>query len=200
MTDDIDVKTTVLIGRLKKEVDDKKYVDVGKGAAEVFNVKRTKLQAALNILKDAGYSVLVVQVEQKDTDVKRSVKVLAPPGTTYMEVFRNKDRIQQVGPRVAQSIREKNSAFNETNPSTQGETMSEEPTTETPEQPVVTVDTDAAASRTRAFFRRHKGKFVAAGLFGLSGVSFLAGRKSSEVVEDVEVVVETPDSDSQTQD
>lgn len=69
----------------------------------------------------------------------------------------------------------------------------EEPT----EKPVVEIDTDAAVSRTRAFFRRHKGKFVAAGLFGLSATSFLAGRKSNEVVENVDVVIETPDPEPQ---
>lgn len=193
----VDIKTTVLLGKLKKEVDDKRFVDVGKGAEKIFNVSRVKLQNALAILKEAGYSVLAIQVEQKDTANKKTVKVLAAPGTTYKEVFDNKDKIQPVGPRMAQDIREKNMPHNETNP-TQGETeMDETPTEETTDKPVVEIDKDAAVSRTRAFLRRHKGKFIGAGLFVLSATSFAAGRKSNEVVEHVELEIETPDPDPQ---
>ncbi len=75
--------------------------------------------------------------------------------------------------------------------------MDETPNEETTEKPVVEIDKDAAVSRTRAFFRRHKGKFIAAGLFGLSATSFAAGRKSNEVVEHVELEIETPDPEPQ---
>lgn len=110
------------------------------------------------------------------------------------DIFENKDKIKPVGNPEAVRVREKNSSSNETNPSTQGEKMSEvTPNEETTEKPIVEIDKDAAVSRTRAFFRRHKGKFVIAGLFGLSATSFVAGRKSNEVVEDVDVVVTTPE-------
>lgn len=71
-------------------------------------------------------------------------------------------------------------------------------TNETPESTVTedqpVVNTDAAKSKTRAFFAKHKTKFVATGITSLGVVSFLAGRASTAVVEDVDVVIETPDS------
>lgn len=67
-------------------------------------------------------------------------------------------------------------------------------TTETPSDETKVVDTDVAKSKTKAFFTRHKTKFIATGIAGLGAVSFLAGRASKDVVEDIDVVVTTPDN------
>lgn len=67
---------------------------------------------------------------------------------------------------------------------------------ETNETPVVTVDTDAARSKTRAFLARHRPKLIAAGILTGSAVMFVAGRKSKDVVESVDVDVNYADDTS----
>lgn len=54
---------------------------------------------------------------------------------------------------------------------------------------VVDFNADAARSKTRAFFDRHRPKLIAAGILTGSAVMFVAGRKSKDVVESVDVDV-----------
>lgn len=61
---------------------------------------------------------------------------------------------------------------------------------------VVDFNADAARSKTRAFFDRHRPKLIAAGLLTGSAVVFLAGRKSKDVVESVDVDVHYTDDSS----
>lgn len=61
---------------------------------------------------------------------------------------------------------------------------------------VVELNTDAARSKTRAFFARHSGKLKVAALSGLAVGSFLAGRRSKNVVESVDVEVNLADNPS----
>lgn len=61
----------------------------------------------------------------------------------------------------------------------------------TPETPVV--NTDEAKSRTRAFLARHQTKLVAGSIAVASVTSFILGRASNAVVEDVDLVVTTPE-------
>lgn len=55
------------------------------------------------------------------------------------------------------------------------------------------VNTDAARSKTRAFLARHRPKLIAAGVLTGSVVMFVAGRKSKDVVESVDVDVNYAD-------
>jgi len=84
---------------LKEQVAKKTYVDVGSGVEYhvPFGISGTKLANAVSMLKQEGYVVHPVQVDQLGTNNKTIVKVLAPPGTTYGEVKANRDKIQQVG-------------------------------------------------------------------------------------------------------
>ena len=83
---------------LKKQVDEKKYVDVGSGAELSLNVTATKLNDAISLLKEQGYKTINVQVNQQGTaeGMKTTIKVLAPPGTTYKEVNMNKSEIRSI--------------------------------------------------------------------------------------------------------
>lgn len=82
---------------LAEEVANKKFVDVGPGSELELGVTRTKLNTALTMLKDQGYEVIPVQVDQLGTDKKTTISVLCPPGTTYPDVVNNKGDIKPVG-------------------------------------------------------------------------------------------------------
>ena len=79
---------------LKDQVDTKSMVDVGKGVEYHAGITRDKMDKALAILKEQGYSVETIQVDQMGTSNKTLVKVLASPGTTYRDIVMNKDKIQ----------------------------------------------------------------------------------------------------------
>lgn len=82
---------------LEQEVKNKKFVDVGPGSDIELGVTRTKLNTALTMLKDKGYEVIPVQVDQLGTDKKTTISVLCPPGTEYKDVVNNKGDIKPVG-------------------------------------------------------------------------------------------------------
>jgi len=72
-------------GMLKREVDDKQYIDIGSGVENHLGISKEKLGAAVALLKEEGYTVHTVQVDQAGTGHKTNVKVLGPPGTTYRD-------------------------------------------------------------------------------------------------------------------
>jgi len=82
---------------LKAEVDDKKFIDIGAGVENRLGLSKEKLNAAVAILKEKGYVTHTVQVDQLGAPGKTSVKVLAPPGTTYADIAKQKELIQLPG-------------------------------------------------------------------------------------------------------
>lgn len=81
---------------LKDQVAEKTYVDIGAGVERQLGISKEKLGTAVAILKEQGYEVIPVQVDQLGTQNKTLVKVLAPPGTTYKELASRKSEIQQI--------------------------------------------------------------------------------------------------------
>ena len=83
---------------LRAEVDKGAYIDIGKGVATTRGISNEKLGSAVAILKDEGYSVLKVQVQQQGTASgnKTTIRVLCPPGTTYRDVKTNMGNIRQI--------------------------------------------------------------------------------------------------------
>jgi DNA-binding CsgD family transcriptional regulator len=81
---------------LKDQISKKTYVDVGAGAEFSANVSREKLNVAIAKLKAEGYTLHYVKVPQLGTGNETTLKVMAKPGTTYSEVFKNRDQIQQI--------------------------------------------------------------------------------------------------------
>lgn len=82
---------------LREQVRSKTYVDIGVGVEHhIPGVSGSKLAVAVARLKEEGYEVHSVQVQQLGTNNKTLVKVLAPPGTTYKDVVSNKDKIRQI--------------------------------------------------------------------------------------------------------
>jgi hypothetical protein len=81
---------------LADQVDKKGYIDVGTGVEHHMGVSRTKLNTAVALLQEKGYTTHYVKVEQLGTGQQTTIKVLAKPGTPYSEVFRNREQIRQV--------------------------------------------------------------------------------------------------------
>ena len=80
---------------LKEAVKNKTYIDVGEGVERSLGIPRTRLDAALQKLKNEGYVVKPIQVAQMNSKngQKTTVLVLAPEGTTGRELYLNMDKI-----------------------------------------------------------------------------------------------------------
>ena len=88
---------------LRKQVEEKKYIDVGTGAnlsitvdASGKPISESRLKIALEVLKDEGYTVTNIQVDGSDKNHKTTLQVLAPPGSTYKEINENKHDIKPI--------------------------------------------------------------------------------------------------------
>lgn len=81
---------------LRSQVSDKRYIDIGSGVEHHVGVSKEKLAAAVAVLKEQDYTVHYLKVEQLGTGKQTTIKVLAAPGTSYAEVFSNRDKIQQI--------------------------------------------------------------------------------------------------------
>jgi DNA-binding CsgD family transcriptional regulator len=79
---------------LRNQVDEKKFLDVGAGNEMSLGVSPTRLNTALAILKDEGYQVHRVKVDQMGTSHQTEHKVLCPPGTTQKEAWLNRHNIR----------------------------------------------------------------------------------------------------------
>jgi hypothetical protein len=95
--EDSDILTSTA-NMLKSQVEEKKYLDVGKGAelAPNVGVARTKMNAAIAKLQDEGYTIHYLKVDQLGTNQQTTFKILAAPGTTFSEVSKNRDEIKQI--------------------------------------------------------------------------------------------------------
>lgn len=81
---------------LKEAVDKNKFIDVGTGVEQRLGITRTKLNTAVAMLEEEGYTVHQVNVQQVGTGKYTTLKVLAPPGVTSLEAFKNRDNIKLV--------------------------------------------------------------------------------------------------------
>jgi hypothetical protein len=81
---------------LKGKIDENHYLDVGSGTENHLGISQTRLAAAVTVLRQQGYELRNVQVDQLGTGQKTTIKVLAPPGTSYVDVVKNPHRIGTV--------------------------------------------------------------------------------------------------------
>lgn len=93
---------------LKKAVDEKGMIDVSKGVelhipspnsdplAAHLGVSRTKLDTAIEVLKQAGYKLHLIKAPQATTGHDTYTKVLAKPGTEWAYVINNQDKIHHI--------------------------------------------------------------------------------------------------------
>jgi predicted transcriptional regulator len=81
---------------LKDQVAKKKYIDIGANVNHQLGVTDTHLKTSVAILREQGYEVHNIKVQQLGTGKFTTLKVLAAPGTTLSEVQKNRGQIQQI--------------------------------------------------------------------------------------------------------
>lgn len=81
---------------LKDNVEKQRFIDIGRGVESHLGISQTKLDAAVEILKEKGYHVYNVYVKQIATGKDTTIKVLAAPDVTYGEVVKNRHEIGSV--------------------------------------------------------------------------------------------------------
>jgi hypothetical protein len=81
---------------LRDQVDKKKYIDIGGGVENQLGITQTRLNTAVEVLKEEGYTVHSIKVQQLGTGKYTTMKVLAPPKTGLAEVQRNRADIKQI--------------------------------------------------------------------------------------------------------
>ena len=92
-------KADVLISTknmLKAQVDEKGFIDVGKGVENYIGVTSTRLDTAITMLRGQGYELHQVKVKQLGTGHETRMKVLGPPGSTQKDVWQHPEKIQQI--------------------------------------------------------------------------------------------------------
>lgn len=84
-------QTDVTADILKKQLKTKKYLDVGVGTENYLGISRTKLETAIQKLKDKdGYVVHNIKAEQLGTGNFTTIEVLCPPNTNIRDIERDK--------------------------------------------------------------------------------------------------------------
>lgn len=81
---------------LEDEVNRKEWVDVGAGVEHHLGISAARLKSATEILKQRGYEVHPFQEDQVSTKLPTDYKVLALPGTTKLDAFKNREKLQQI--------------------------------------------------------------------------------------------------------
>lgn len=82
---------------LKDSVAKNGFIDVGSGVERHMGIARTKLKAAVDLLKETeGYQVYYLKVQQLGTGKQTSLMVLGGPDTNYKDAYANRHNIKQV--------------------------------------------------------------------------------------------------------
>lgn len=82
---------------VRKNVDEKRFIDVGSGVETSLGISRTKLDVAVKLLQEEGYKVHYIKVEQMGAPGRyTSLKVLTPSNVDFVEVFKNRDKIKLI--------------------------------------------------------------------------------------------------------
>lgn len=73
---------------LKKIIDEKGIIDVGRGVERELNISESKMKAAIKLLEQDGYPVYGGRFDQVTNKGKKTTMMVAcPPGTEHKEIF-----------------------------------------------------------------------------------------------------------------
>ena len=87
-------KATLLADELKRQVEERRYLDVGEGVNVQLGVSEEQMKAAIALLEQEGYTYHRISVPQaSDPTKKTNVVVLTKDDVTYEEVSNNKEKI-----------------------------------------------------------------------------------------------------------
>ena len=90
-------KLDTLTETLKKNVDEKKYLDIGEGVERELGTSKESLRTAVEMLKEQGYTTHTIKVPQATNPSQRTtVMVLVKDDVSYKELRDNKDKIMSV--------------------------------------------------------------------------------------------------------
>lgn len=82
---------------LRDQVAKKEFIDIGSGVElEIGGLSPEKLRTAVTMLENEGYQVYNVRMDMLTTGKETTLKVLAPPGTEWADVAKNKDKIRTI--------------------------------------------------------------------------------------------------------
>lgn len=79
---------------IRDQVEQKKYIDIGKGVELHLGISAEKLRAATKVLEAEGYKIHYLDVEQLGTGKKTKMKVLTKPDVTFKELATNQKDIK----------------------------------------------------------------------------------------------------------
>ena len=82
---------------LAKYADKYKYIDISSGVESKLGVTKTRLDNAVDLLEEHGYSKHTIQIDQMGTNHKTTVTVLTKPGVEYSELSENRFDIRYPG-------------------------------------------------------------------------------------------------------
>lgn len=85
---------------IKEAIGEKGFVDIGHGVESHMGVSKTKLQTAVELAKEDGYTIHYLKTEQIGMPGKfTSIKVIGPPGATYKDAIaaRDEQNIKLIG-------------------------------------------------------------------------------------------------------
>ena len=71
---------------LKEYVDKNRYIDISSGVNDYLGVTENRMKNAVELLKDDGYNVYSIKLDQAGTDHKTTYTVLTPPDCDYQEL------------------------------------------------------------------------------------------------------------------
>ena len=81
---------------LADQVKKKELIDVGSGVESHLGITSTRLNTAIAVLREKGYELFNIKIPQVTTGKQTTTKVLAPPGTTFGYVSKNKGKIKPI--------------------------------------------------------------------------------------------------------
>jgi predicted transcriptional regulator len=81
---------------LRDVVEKKGLVDVGLGAEIGIGISRTKMQTAIELLKEEGYHIHYIDIPQLGTGKYTTMQVLAPPEVPYKEAFKRRAEVKTI--------------------------------------------------------------------------------------------------------
>lgn len=94
--DDKQKKLYATANMLRKEVDEKRLLDVSKGTEAYMNISKERLDVAVAMLKEEGYRLHYIKETQIGTGKDTTKKVLTPGDVTGSEVWKNRADIQTI--------------------------------------------------------------------------------------------------------
>ena len=84
-----------IVSTLKQQVDEKRYLDVGKGVGAQLAISDTSLKNAVYQLQQEGYKLHTIKVEQAtNPQQKTTIQVLTKDDVPWQEVNENRDKIR----------------------------------------------------------------------------------------------------------